>query len=557
VTRARAVALAGLLALAPAVGAAGCDFVRGYAEGRSQRLAELEGSHAGTAQMGLLRFVFDDLGGLNTDTLRTNALPWKVAATTLVLEDTAAGGRLDRAALNRTLQRFGFFVPRTVLNWSGGPPPAFDAPLGFVTGYVGRRLPSFTIETANLGCAACHAGVLYDAAGRPTGDAWLGLPNTSLDLEAYTRTVYQSMRAGVRDEARLLDAIPRLFPSVTPDELETIRHYLLPRIRDRLGRLERTLGGPTPFGNGGPGRTNGVGSLKLQLGILPPDRPVAELGYTSIPDLGGVALRSSLLYDGLYAPPGATRFQPVKEADVNGDHLARLAAITAFFTVPTLGVTPEAARRAIPRVEEIWRFVAAYRGPPFPGSIDRGQAERGRALYHAACADCHGTYSAGVDDVRLLVFPNRLTAQAEMGTDPGRWQAITPELVRAIERSGYGHAVPLVTGGYVASRLSALWATAPYLHNGSVPTLWHLMHPDQRPRRFEVGGHRLDFAMVGIAGVLDGDGTWRYPAGYVPWAAPELYDTAQPGLSNAGHEREFARLSEAEKTDLLEYLKLL
>ncbi len=102
-----------------------------------------------------------------------------------------------------------------------------------------------------------------------------------------------------------------------------------------------------------------------------------------------------------------------------------------------------------------------------------------------------------------------------------------------------------------------MWATAPYLHNGSVPTLWHLMTPDSRPERFYVGGHRLDFHKVGIDGFLAADGVYRYRSTHRPWSEPHLYDTTLPGQSNAGHEREFAGLTERHRMALLEYLKLL
>ena len=109
----------------------------------------------------------------------------------------------------------------------------------------------------------------------------------------------------------------------------------------------------------------------------------------------------------------------------------------------------------------------------------------------------------------------------------------------------------------MAPILSSLWATAPYLHNGSVPTLRQLMNPAERPARFMVGGHKLDLVDVGIAGRLAEDGVWRYPEGYQPWSDPEVYDTSLPGLSNRGHEREFGPLSEEEKRALIEYLKVL
>ena len=111
--------------------------------------------------------------------------------------------------------------------------------------------------------------------------------------------------------------------------------------------------------------------------------------------------------------------------------------------------------------------------------------------------------------------------------------------------------------GYNAPFLDGIWLRAPYLHNGSVPTLWHLMHPARRPARFQVGGHALDWTRVGIAGVENPAGDFVYPAGHVPWSEPELYDTRRPGLENSGHEREFDGFDEGQKDDLLEYLKVL
>jgi len=158
-------------------------------------------------------------------------------------------------------------------------------------------------------------------------------------------------------------------------------------------------------------------------------------------------------------------------------------------------------------------------------------------------------------------FPNRRVSQAEMNTSPARWRAIDADLVQAVSRSAIArHAVPTTpdpAGGYVAPILSGLWASAPYLHNGSVPTLWHLMHAAERPLRFQVGGHALDWNRVGIAGALNAGGEYVFPTDYEPWSEPELYDTAQPGLENSGHEQPFDELSETEKDELLEYLKVL
>ena len=63
-----------------------------------------------------------------------------------------------------------------------------------------------------------------------------------------------------------------------------------------------------------------------------------------------------------------------------------------------------------------------YEPPPFPGPIDTAKATAGGALLHDRCARCHGTYSEGLEHVRLVTYPNRSVPQPTLGTDPTRWQ---------------------------------------------------------------------------------------------------------------------------------------
>lgn len=234
-----------------------------------------------------------------------------------------------------------------------------------------------------------------------------------------------------------------------------------------------------------------------------------------------------------------------------------MARIPAFFTVSTQGGTPASALRAMPRVEEVVAFLERYQAPPFPGTVNEALGARGAKLYNQECASCHGEFAEVAGRQQLVEFPNRLVPVDDIGTDSGRLESVTPELITAVNSSAMAehlHAEP--RSGYVAPPLTGLWLTAPYLHNGSVPTLWHLMNPLARPRRFEVGGHRLDFERVGIAGEGDG-GVYRFAPGYRPVSAPAVFDTSEPGRSNVGHERPFDALDDAQKRALLEYLKRL
>ncbi|HUF69721.1 MAG TPA: hypothetical protein VMM79_13845 [Longimicrobiales bacterium] len=554
------VALVGLGAAASACAFPG-RLLRGYAEGRPPELDRLLASDAMEGDpiyLGMVRFTFDDMGSLNTDGLENYTLPWKVVAAGMVLRaHDLSGVPIDRSTLDRILQSHGFITPTRIENWIGRQ-PVISGPIGLLRANLSRGFPRVALEAASVGCAGCHAGVLYDDSGRPTNTLWLGAPNTSINLEQYVLDVFGGLAHFQGQEDRLWETLDRLFPDMTDAERSTIGKHALPAIRDRFADDWIGRESAVPFTNGSAGLTNGVGSVKNMLGLLGEDERGTEVAFTSIPHVGARTLRSSLLYDGTYGVPGSPRFLELRPSDVSPRHLDRLADIVTFFVVPTLGIRADRARTAYPKVRQVMDYLGTLTSPPFPAPIDTALALEGEAIYRDRCASCHGEFSPGLENVRLVSFPNRLVPQDEMGTDPNRWQLATPRLADAVARSGYGRYITVeTTGGYVATPLTAVWISAPYLHNGSVPTLWHLMHPDERPERFMVGGHRLDLEHVGIAGEMDETGLYDYPAVDVPWSTPALYDTREPGKSRQGHEAEFDALSEAQKRALIEYMKAL
>jgi len=109
----------------------------------------------------------------------------------------------------------------------------------------------------------------------------------------------------------------------------------------------------------------------------------------------------------------------------------------------------------------------------------------------------------------------------------------------------YAPAAATPEASYEARRLYGIWATAPYLHNGSVPTLADLLLPaSQRPKTFCVGTRVFDPVKVGFA-------TDAASPGNVC-----SFDTAAPGNSNQGHDYGKG-LSATDRRNLLEYLKQL
>ena len=95
--------------------------------------------------------------------------------------------------------------------------------------------------------------------------------------------------------------------------------------------------------------------------------------------------------------------------------------------------------------------------------------------------------------------------------------------------------------GYESRALDGIWATAPYLHNGSVPNLHALLWPEER-KAFYVGSRIYDPVLVGFVSDDPSQGV--------------LFDPTKPGNSNKGHTYG-SWLTDDEKNDLIEYLKTL
>ncbi len=202
---------------------------------------------------------------------------------------------------------------------------------------------------------------------------------------------------------------------------------------------------------------------------------------------------------------------------------------------------------------DVRAFIAALEPPEYPFAVDDALAERGRTLFLQHCATCHGTY--GQDSV----YPNLVVALDEVGTDPAYARKAFEDGDRFMDwlnRSWYGErarAQPAL--GYIAPPLDGAWATAPFLHNGSVPTIAALLDSRARPTYWLRPRSEPPFDQEALG--------WEYTElGHGKDGASDLgqrvriYDTTLPGYSNAGHT--FGdQLTEAERRAVLEYLKTL
>ncbi len=499
---------------------------------------------------GIVTFAFGDWDALTSDTLRTSAAPWKLTTAAMALQsaqgDVAAAAAVDVNALFRL---FGFHSPDSFANWPASlPAPDIATPVGQNVALAQSRWPPLAATIGNIGCAACHSSVVYGADGAPDpGRVWLGTPNGSINLEAYTQTLFTAVRDFGNDTDRLFEVMQTMYPDTGLTERLTLRYAVLPALRSEVAARDSEYGRLLPFRASLAGATNGLDSLRNRLGLIAPGTVLTESIFNSVPDLGGRLWRTKLLNSGTYAIPGIDHGVPVRAGDITPEHRRGLAGIIAYFTVPSMGVSVEVAESNIDDGMDITAWMAEYTAQPWPGEIDAGLAATGRDLYATGCAACHGTYDDSPTDPQLTSFPNW---EGDIGTDPQRARLLTPQIAQTVNDSLFGQYINARTvATYTAPPLEGLWSSAPYFHNGSVPTLWHLMHPDERPATFDVGGHRLDLERVGID--LDP------PRDYVPWSIPARVDTGAFGLSSGGHEEDFADMPEAHKTALLEYLKLL
>lgn len=171
--------------------------------------------------------------------------------------------------------------------------------------------------------------------------------------------------------------------------------------------------------------------------------------------------------------------------------------------------------------------------------------QQGRAIFKNLCADCHAHDGARVGTV---------ISANEIGTDRHRLEMWTAEAAEAYNNFPTGMD-EFFNGfvdpeGYVAVLLDGLWLRAPYLHNGSVPTLEDLLKPEgNRPKQFYRGYDVYLENGTGFVHALDS------PARY--WG--QLHDVSVPGNSNRGHSgsQYGTELEDDEKEALIEYLKTL
>ena len=222
--------------------------------------------------------------------------------------------------------------------------------------------------------------------------------------------------------------------------------------------------------------------------------------------------------------------------------------------------TPSEFKKAEPQFRDIQQYLLSIEPPKYPFAVDATKASAGQKLFENNCAKCHGTYG------EKWTYPNKIVSLDEIGTDRKKFESLEPKFAKAYTASWFakestgnwfwpGYAMR-ETDGYQAPPLDGIWASAPYFHNGSVPTLDGVLNTKARPTIFTrtYRTDEADYDKVKIG--------WKVEEVAVPKANAEaiekrkVYDTSKPGRSNGGHTYG-DKLTTEERAAVVEYLKTL
>lgn len=446
-----------------------------------------------------------------------------------------------------------------------------------------------------LTCAACHTADI-EAKGvriRIDGGASLG------DYQQFMKQLSRALDVTLADPAKFQRFAARLV-AVDPKMVRPGLEATAAEIR----RLEAASWTPVPYGRG---RLDAFGhilnavaaeALAEPANFRIPDAPV------SYPFLWTTAAQRYAQWNGVAGNPLGRNLGEVMgvfghTSFANGNPAAFSSAALADNLVAL----------------EAW--VADLKPPPWPeaelGKVDAAKARHGAELFKAHCTGCHGgpeyrlTPAADteggrqwlavtmVDIGKVKTDPKMLTNFTGRFAKPGvlapllanaphlsdgqvpagavllaAVSAITENDLRARGITGdarkqwYGWRFApgsnapqqgwLQPPSYKAGPLAGVWATGPFLHNGSVPTVYDLLSPEEeRPARFYVGSKRLDAEKLGFVSSPD-----AFPE--KARAGLFLFDTSLPGNSNRGHafpDPAVTKLSPDDRFAIVEYLKIL
>ena len=481
------------------------------------------------------------------------------------------------ARFTANLDRLGFIPPRHAFKQN-----PYNLPIGFAA----HSEPDGQ-EWIGLTCAACHTGRVVMEDGR---DILIEGGQSLLDLDSFFAGMVHALEASLTDEQFAGFAQRVNESAVKYGRKKVSNEDLRAAATRRLKILQERLRYNTPTLSAGFGRVDAFGQIFNQVGFAlhnpieklpPPDAPA------SYPFVWDTPKHKRVQWNGSAPNLGVQR---------SGSMLRNIGEVIGVFgevriESESAGFLPKYENSANhENLKLIEEWITSLASPKWPGKIDLALAAQGKDLYDKECASCH----AVVDPSNTPVpTPVTMTPVADVQTDPVlatdflkrtlAANALTGKLTSANPRNLFqrfdaeapastltvnaavgarafhtppflSSAVDAIRGAweglptiaelsaYKARPLNGVWATAPYLHNGSILTLWEVIVPKDRKPKFCVGTALYDSKLGGYMNDCNG----RHS---------EL-DTTKAGNHNSGHTYG-QDLKESQSWALLEYLKTL
>jgi hypothetical protein len=392
--------------------------------------------------------------------------------------------------------------------------PGHNLPIGFSQ----RRV---IIDRVGLNCATCHVGTFRKNAADPH-QVVAAMPSNVVNLQGYIQFI-SAVAIDPRFNAEsLLPAIEKASGGLNPIEKLIYQYVAIPKTREVLAEQGTKLSFINKQPTWGPGRVDTFNPYKALQFNFPMDQldPSELIGTVDFPAAWNQKPREGLQL----------------HWDGNNSSVDERNKSAALGT----GVTP--ATIDLPRVQKIADWLWELPAPKYPLPINSALAATGRTLFDNNCASCHAFGSEKIGTVVPI---------EEIKTDPARLNSYTYETNSnqntLFAGTPYRFTKFRKTNGYANHPLDGLWLRAPYLHNGSVPTVRDLLEPaDRRPPTFYRGNDLIDAQKLGFVSDVASDKQGQY----------FLYDTKLPGNSNSGHDYG-TDLAASEKEAIVEYLKTM
>jgi hypothetical protein len=352
--------------------------------------------------------------------------------------------------------------------------PGMDRPVGTSL----RR--SLGFDRVSLNCAACHVGT-YRAT--PEADRVIvpGMPANRLELARFARFLSRCALDERFNPWQVVQAAERAGAGYSWLERLLLQYVAVPAMKEFLILARHRFRFLDMQTEAGPGRFDTFGPAKALLNWRFEDLPRREMvGVNDFPSLWLQGPRAAmwLHWDG------------------NNNDVEERNRSAAFGT----GAVPAHIDRESLAFIAGWLRSDGNRPPPYPFPIDQALAARGEPLYARYCADCHGASGDDFSGSRV----GRPEPIENVRTDPCRLDNYTAAL--ALEQGNLYAGFPderfrhfRKTAGYANMPLDGLWLRAPYLHNGSVPTVRDLLDPaEARPPVFYRGYDVIDRKKLGF-----------------------------------------------------------